>query len=72
MRLLPIERKLLKMNFFFSTVGDLEARTLKYSLKLEKQFKKKRELDHITPTPREVRFDQTIAELQEILKTADI
>ena len=60
-------------NFFiFSTVGDLGAKTLKYSLNLEKQLKKKRELDYIAPTPREVRFDQTTAELQEILKNADI
>ena len=58
--------------FIFSTVGDLGARTLKYSLNLEKQLKRKRELDHVTPTPREVRFDQTTAEFQEILKIADI
>ena len=45
---------------------------LKYSLNLEKQLKRKRELDYITPTPREVRFDQTTAKFQEILKNADI
>ena len=58
--------------FIFSTVGDLGARTLKYSLNLERQLKRKRELDHVAPTPREVRFDQTTVELQEVLKTADI
>ena len=41
----------------FSIVGDLGARTLKYSLNLEKQLKSKRELDYVAPTPREVRFD---------------
>ena len=40
--------------FIFSIVGDLGAMMLKYSLNLERQLKRKRELDHVAPTPQEL------------------